>query len=73
MSKGITNVSENNKNAKNLVNGMCHEKADLTRQSGYKYVLLKLVDLTKDNVTVVRRDFWWKTYNIHVCMETRHL
>ena len=58
---------------KNLMFGRCHERPDLTRLSGYEYQILKLVGLSEEDTSLVRRALWWKTYNMYVHQEIRQL
>ena len=53
--------------------GKCHERPDLTRLSGYEYQILKLVGLSEEDTSLVRRALWWKTYNMYVHQEIRQL
>ena len=46
--------------------GKCHEKADLTKQSGYKYNVMKLAGITEKNCSLTERALYWKTYNTYV-------
>ena len=58
---------------KNLMFGKCHERPDLTRQSGYECHILKMVGLDEHDTTLVRRALWWKTYNSYIHQEIRQL
>ena len=58
---------------KNLMFGKCHERPDLTRQSGYECQILKMVGLDEHDTTLVRRALWWKTYNSYIHQEIRQL
>ena len=54
---------------KNLMFGKCHERPDLTRQSGYECQILKMVGLDECDTSLVRRTLWWKTYNSYIHQE----
>lgn len=58
---------------KNLMFGKCHERPDLTRQSGYECQILKMVGLDEHDTSLVRRALWWKTYNSYIHQEIRQL
>ena len=51
-----------NKRAKlNSIFGKSHISADLTKERGYAWEILKHMGLTTDNVTLVERGMWWKS------------
>ena len=53
--------------------GKCHEKADLTKLSGYEYNLMKLAGVTEKNSSITERALYWKTYNAYVRDEIRQM
>ena len=53
--------------------GKCHEKADLTKLSGYEYNLMKLAGVTEKNSSINERALYWKTYNAYVRDEIRQM
>ena len=76
--KGEGSVATNRKDnrsrqLKNLMFGKCHERPDLTRQSGYENQILKLVGLGEHDTSFVKRALWWKTYNNYIHQEIRQL
>ena len=74
--KGEGKKSANNfdkKAAKVLAFGKSHEKADLTKTTGYEYNVMKLTGYCQENRTLTDRAMWWKSYNDHVIEEIRQL
>ena len=61
------------KRCKDLVYGKCHERPDLTKTTGYECEIMRLVNLTSENSSVVTRALWWKTYNPYIHHEIRQL
>ena len=59
----IDDRSQNaNKRAKiNSIFGKSHINADLTKERGYAWEILKQMGLTADNVTLEERGMWWKS------------
>ena len=53
--------------------GKCHEKADLTKLSGYAYNVMKLAGVTEKNCSITERALYWKTYNCYVREEVRQM
>ena len=53
--------------------GKYRERPDLTRLSGYKCQILKLVGLSEEDTSLARHVLWWKTYNMYVHQEIRQL
>ena len=51
-------------NSKSIIKeyGKCHEKADLTKHSGYEYNLMKLAGVTEKNLLITKQALYWKTY-----------
>ena len=58
---------------KKLLFGKCHERPDLTRQSGYECQILRMVGMSQQDTSITRRALWWKTYNTYVHQEIRQL
>ena len=58
---------------KKLLFGKCHERPDLTRQSGYECQILRIVGMSYEDTSITRRALWWKTYNTYVHQEIRQL
>ena len=61
------------KQLKHLLFGKCHKRPDLTMLTGYECQILRMVELSKENTSVIRRALWWKTYNTYVHQEIRQL
>ena len=53
--------------------GKCHEKADLTKLSGYAYNVMELAGVTEKNCSITERALYWKTYNYYVREEVRQM
>ena len=68
--KGEGNTSRWNpfekQNTKIWLYGKSHEKADLSKRTGYEHNIMKLVGHDENNQSLTDRALWWKTYNIHV-------
>ena len=54
------------KNAKIILHGKYHEKADLSKRIGYEYNIMKLVGYDKNKRSLIDRTFRWKSYNGNV-------
>ena len=68
----LNNTNQPNRK-KILQYGKCHEKADLTKQSGYECQIIQLVGMNEGNSTITQRALWWKTYNTYIHHEIRQL
>ena len=53
--------------------GKCHEKADLTKVTGYAYNVMELAGVTEKNCSITERALYWKTYNCYVREEVRQM
>lgn len=75
--EGVQNVNSNveRQNRKCTIKeyGKCHEKADLTKQSGYEYNVMKLAGINEKNCSLTERALYWKTYNTYVRDEIRQM
>jgi hypothetical protein len=47
--------------------GMSHEHADITKDRGYVFEIMKECGITKDHMTLKDRALWWKCYN-HIAL-----
>ena len=56
-----------------LLFGMCHERPDLTKQTGYECTILRLVGMHETDSSITAQALWWKTYNGYVHQEIRQL
>ena len=56
-----------------LLFGMCHERPDLTKQTGYECKILRLVGMNETITSIETQALWWKTYNSYVHQEIRQL
>ena len=56
-----------------LLFGMCHERPDLTKQTGYECKILRLVGMNETATSITAQALWWKTYNSYVHQEIRQL
>ncbi len=61
------------KNNHQLLFGMCHERPDLTKQTGYECKILRLVEMNETATSITTQALWWKTYNSYVHQEIRQL
>ncbi len=52
---------------------MCHERPDLTKQTGYECKILRLVGINETITSITAQVLWWKTYNSYVHQEIRQL
>ena len=75
--EGVQNVNSNveRQNRKCTIKeyGKCHEKADLTKQSGYEYNVMKLAGINEKNCSLTERALYWKSYNTYVRVEIRQM
>ena len=53
--------------------GKSHDKADLTKITGYEYNVMKLAGINEHNTSLTDRALWWKTYQEHIREEIRQM
>ena len=70
--EGNINIDKNRKHKmKQLVLGIAHDKADLTKRTGYEYEVMKQCGKDDRRMSLTERAMWWKTYNTYVISEIR--
>ena len=47
------------------------QRPNLTQLTGYKYQILRLVEISEINTTILAQALWWKTYTTYVHQEIR--
>ena len=68
----VLNVDTNRKHKmKQLLLGNTHNKADLTKHTGYEYETMKRCGKDDRCISLTEQSMWWKTYNTYMMSEIR--